>query len=102
MTKILGAMRRFSHTGGGEREEVDLSEALDATITVAQHQIKEIADVQTDYQPDLPRVECYCDELNQVFLNLIVNATHAIRDASARQGRPRGNLTIRTRQMGDK
>jgi len=99
MTKILGAMRRFSHTGGGEREEVDLNEALDATITVAQHQIKEIADVQTYYQPDLPRVECYCDELNQVFLNLIVNATHAIRDASTQGTRHRGKLTIRTRQI---
>ena len=99
MTKILGAMRRFSHSGGGEREAVDLSEALDATITVAQHQIKEIADVQTDYQPDLPRVECYCDELNQVFLNLIVNATHAIRDASTQGTRHRGKLTIRTRQI---
>jgi PAS domain S-box-containing protein len=99
MTKILGAMRRFSHSGGGEREEVDLNEALDATITVAQHQIKEIADVQTDYQPDLPRVECYCDELNQVFLNLIVNATHAIRDASTQGTRHRGKLTIRTRQI---
>jgi PAS domain S-box-containing protein len=99
MTKILGAMRRFSHTGGGESEEVDLNEALDTTITFAQHQIKDIADVQTDYQPDLPRVECYCDELNQVFLNLIVNATHAIRDASTQGTRYRGKLTIRTRQI---
>jgi len=99
MTKILGAMRRFSHSGGGEREEVDLNEALDATITVALHQIKDIADVQTDYQPDLPRVECYCDELNQVFLNLIVNATHAIRDTSTQGTGHRGKLTIRTRQI---
>ena len=101
MSKILGAMRRFSHTGGGEREHVDLNEALDATLTVVQNQIKHLSDVETDYQPDLPRVECYSDELNQVFLNLIVNAAHAIRDASAGQGRPRGNLTIRTRQVGD-
>jgi signal transduction histidine kinase len=100
MTKILGAMRRFSHTGGGERELVDLNEALDATVTVAQSQIKHIADVETDYQLDLPRVECYSDELNQVFLNLFVNATHAIRDASTQQSRDRGKLTIRTRQIG--
>jgi PAS domain S-box-containing protein len=99
MTKILGAMRRFSHTGGGERELVDLNEALDATLTVARNQIKHIADVETDYQPDLPRVECYSDELNQVFLNLIVNATHAIRDASMLQARQRGKLAIRTRQI---
>jgi PAS domain S-box-containing protein len=95
MSKILGAMRRFSHTGGGEREQVDLREALDATI----HQIRDIADVQTEYQPDLPRVECYCDELNQVFLNLIVNATHAIRGASTEGTRHRGKLTIRTRHI---
>ncbi len=101
MSKILGAMRRFSHTGGGEREYVDLNEALDATITVVQNQIKHLASVETDYQLDLPRVECYSDELNQVFLNLIVNSAHAIRDASAGQGRPRGKLTIRTRQVGD-
>ena len=99
MSKILGAMRRFSHTGGGEREQVDLNEALDATLTIAQNQIKHIADVQTDYQPNLPRLECYADEMNQVFLNLIVNATHAIREASKKQARERGKLTIRTRKI---
>ena len=101
MSKILGAMRRFSHTGGGEREQVDLNEALDATLTIAQNQIKHIADVQTDYQVNLPRLECYADEMNQVFLNLIVNATHAIREASKKQARERGKLTIRTRQIDD-
>jgi two-component system, NtrC family, sensor kinase len=99
MSKILAAMRRFSHTGGGEREQVDLNEALDATLTIVQNQIKHIADVQTDYQPNLPRLECYADEMNQVFLNLIVNATHAIREASTKQARERGKLTIRTRQI---
>lgn len=99
MSKILGAMRRFSHTGGGEREQVDVNEALDATLTIAQNQIKHIADVQTDYQPNLPRVECYADEMNQVFLNLILNATHAIREASKKQARERGKLTIRTRKV---
>jgi PAS domain S-box-containing protein len=91
--------RRFSHAGGGEREQVDLNEALDATLTIVQNQIKHIADVQTDYQPNLPRLECYADEMNQVFLNLIVNATHAIREASKKQARERGKLTIRTRQI---
>ena len=90
-------MRRFSHTGGGEREQVDLNEALDATLTIAQNQIKHIADVQTDYQPNLPPLECYGDEMNQVFLNLIVNATHAIREVSKKRARERGKLTIRTR-----
>ena len=101
MSKILGAIRHFSHTGGGEREQVDLNEALDATLTIVQNQIKHIADVQTDYQTNLPRLECYADEMNQVFLNLIVNATHAIREASKKQARERGKLTIRTRQIDD-
>ena len=97
ISKIVSAMRRFSHTGGGEREQVDLNEALDATLTIAQNQIKHIADVQTDYQPNLPPLECYGDEMNQVFLNLIVNATHAIREVSKKRARERGKLTIRTR-----
>ncbi|MGD0510054.1 MAG: response regulator [Terriglobales bacterium] len=97
--KIVSAMRRFSHTGGGERESVDINEALDATLTVVQNQIKHIADVQTDYQPNLPRVECYADEMNQTFLNLIVNAAHAICEASTKQARERGKLTIRTQQI---
>jgi signal transduction histidine kinase len=101
MSKILGAIRRFSHTGGGEREQVDVNEALDATLTVVQNQIKHLVDVETSYEMNLPRVECYSDEMNQVFLNLIVNASHAIRDASAARGRQRGKLTIRTRRMGD-
>jgi PAS domain S-box-containing protein len=101
-SKILGAMRRFSHTGGGERQCVDLNESLDATLTVVQSQIKHLADVQTDYQPDLSRVECYCDEMNQVFLNLIINAAHAIRAAaSTSDSRERGKLIIRTRQIED-
>jgi len=99
LSKIVSAMRRFSHTGGGERERVDINEALDATLTVVQNQIKHIADVQTDYQPNLPRVECYPDEMNQTFLNLIVNAAHAIREASTKQARERGKLTIRTQQI---
>ena len=99
ISKIVSAMRRFSHTGGGEHERVDINEALDATLTVVQNQIKHIADVQTDYQPNLPRVECYPDEMNQAFLNLIVNATHAIREASTKEAAERGKLTIRTRQI---
>ena len=97
--KIVSAMRRFSHTGGGEREHIDINEALDATLTIVQNQIKHIADVQTDYQPNLPPVECYPDEMNQTFLNLIVNAAHAIREASTKQARERGKLTIHTRQI---
>ncbi|MFZ0770249.1 MAG: ATP-binding protein, partial [Candidatus Sulfotelmatobacter sp.] len=80
-------------------ERVDINEALDATLTVVQNQIKHIADVQTDYQPNLPRVECYADEMNQTFLNLIVNAAHAICEASTKQARERGKLTIRTQQI---
>jgi len=97
ISKIVGAMRKFSHHGAGEQELVDINEALDATLIVAHNQVKHTADVHTDYQPDLPRVLCSPDEMNQVFLNLIVNAIHAMRSLAKQTPPVRGQLGIRTR-----
>lgn len=99
ISKIVGAMRKFSHSGDGSRELVNINEALDATLTVVHNQIKLIATVETDFQVDLPQVQCFPDEMNQVFLNLIINAAHAIKDASKKTPQPHGRLTVRTRQV---
>jgi len=96
ISKIVGAMRKFSHSSGGEKEFVDLNDALETTLTVAHNELKHIADVTTEFQADLPRVECFPDEMNQVFLNLIVNAAHAMRASAQKTPPQRGSLTVRT------
>jgi PAS domain S-box-containing protein len=77
VTKIIRAMREFAHPDNGEHTKVDINNALETTLTVCKNVYKEIADVETHFG-SLPPVMCQYGEINQVFLNIIVNAAHAI------------------------
>ena len=99
VSKIVGAMRTFSHSSQGEKQLVDLNAALDATLTVANNELKHTAEVFREFQQDLPLVYCIPDEMNQVFLNLIINAMHSMRDACKNKLRENGKLVVRTRQI---
>ena len=76
---IVRAMKEFAYADQGEKSIADIDRALAATLTVARNEYKYVADVETDYG-HLTQVPCRIGEMNQVFLNLIVNATHAISD----------------------
>lgn len=92
---IVRAMKTFSHPGHPEQVHADLNEALEATLTVTRHQVKEVADLQLDLG-ELPPVRCNVADLNQVFLNLIVNAADAIEETGHR-----GTIGVSTRLDGD-
>lgn len=95
---IVRSLNLFAHP---HRHMVpaDLTEAIRSTVTVATSEYKMIADVELDLEP-LPLVECQLGEINQVVLNLVINASHAIADAVRGTSR-RGRITVRTRAMGD-
>jgi signal transduction histidine kinase len=76
---IVGAMKEFSHVDRRERAAADLNRALMNTLTIARNEYKHVADTELDLG-DLPQVMCNVGEVNQVFLNLLVNAAHAIAD----------------------
>ncbi len=97
---IVGALKAFSHRDEGQHTPVDLGKALLSTLMVARNEYKYVADVVTDFSPELPPVPCLAGEINQVFLNLIVNAAHAISDA-VRGSERRGTITITTARRGD-
>jgi len=78
VTKIVGAMKEFSHPSS-EKSATDLNRAIETTITVARSEWKYVADIETHFDSGLPAVPCYIGEINQVILNLIVNAAHAIK-----------------------
>jgi PAS domain S-box-containing protein len=86
VTKIIRAMREFAHPDNGEHTKVDINNALETTLTVCKNVYKEIADVETDFGA-LPPVMCQYGEVNQVFLNIIVNAAHAIESANPDGGK---------------
>jgi PAS domain S-box-containing protein len=101
VANIVRAMKDFSHPNADERQETDLNRAIENTVTVARNEWKYVADVQMDLAPDLPRVVCLPGEINQVILNVLVNAAHAIADVVHGGEQGKGTVTISTRHDGD-
>ncbi len=99
VASIVRAMKEFAHPGHKDKAAADLNKALSNALIVARNEFKYVADAETDFGP-LPPVVCHIAEINQVFLNLLVNAAHAI--AEVVKGTPaRGKITVRTWQNGD-
>jgi two-component system, NtrC family, sensor kinase len=96
---IVSAMKAFAHPGQKEKAAADINKALANALIVARNEFKYVADVVTDYG-DLPPVMCHIGDLNQVFLNLLVNASHAIGTVVKQEG-GKGLITIRTAIEGD-
>ncbi|EGK73427.1 Sensor protein [Methyloversatilis universalis FAM5] len=90
--RIVSDLRDFSRVGETEWQWASLHNCLDSTLNVVMNEIKYKAQVVKDYG-DLPQIECMPFQLNQVFLNLLVNAAHAIDG--------QGAITLRTRLEGD-
>ena len=95
VSAIVSAMKEFSHPARREMAPVDLNRAIQNTLTVARGEYKYVADLETDLA-DLPPVVCHVNEINQVVLNLVVNAAHAIGDVVGGSD-GRGTITVRTR-----
>jgi two-component system, NtrC family, sensor kinase len=91
------AMKAFSHPGTKEKAATDINAAIQSTIIVTRNEWKYIAEMETHLDPDVPAIPCLRAELNQVILNLIVNATHAIADAADGKSGVSGIITVTTR-----
>jgi len=84
---IVQSLKDFSHVGETDWQFADLHHGLESTLMIANNEIKYKADIVREFG-QLPLVNCLASQLNQVFMNLIVNASHAIRN--------RGIITVRT------
>jgi PAS domain S-box-containing protein len=96
VSTIVSAMKEFSHPGTKEKIPVDLNHAIASTITVARNEWKYVADLETVFDPALPPILCLPGELNQVILNLIVNAAHAIANVIPDGGSGKGKIMVQT------
>ncbi len=77
IVKIVNSLRKFARLDEAELDEVDIHEGLENTLILVQHELKNRVDVVKDYGK-LPFIKCYPNQLNQVFMNVLVNASHAI------------------------
>ena len=89
---IIRSLKNFARLDEAERKTVNIHDGLDSTLTLVHHQLKRGIQVVKEYG-DLPDVECYPNQLNQVFMNLLVNAEQAMPE--------KGTLTIRTSSDSD-
>jgi signal transduction histidine kinase len=94
-------MKEFSHPGSDQKRLISLSKAIDSTLNVCRSEWKYVADVETDIPEDLPPVPCFPGQLNQVFLNIVVNAAHAITAKVGTETSTKGRIGIVARQLGD-
>jgi two-component system NtrC family sensor kinase len=90
--KIVQDLRDFSRSGDAEWQLVDIHAGLESTLNVVWNELKYKAEVVRDFG-QLPEIECLPSQLNQVFLNLLVNAAQSIAE--------HGRITIRTRCLGE-
>jgi len=98
---IVRAMREFSHPGFEEKVLTDINRALESTITVSRNEWKYVADMETGLAEDLPLLLCLPGELNQVFLNILVNAAHAIAEATENGKKGKGLIRVETGSSSD-
>jgi PAS domain S-box-containing protein len=100
VSKIVQSMKDFAHPGQ-EKKEADLNKAIESTLTVARSEWKYVADLVTEFDPSLPLVPCLLTEFNQVILNMVINASHAISDKVGDGSQGKGTIAVSTRRAGD-
>jgi PAS domain S-box-containing protein len=99
VAKIVRAMKEFSHPDSAEKTATDMNRAVESTITVARNEWKYVSEVVKEFDDQLPPVVCYPGDINQVVLNLLVNAAHAIKE-KVKDGE-KGRIVVRTRMSGE-
>lgn len=87
IAKIVRSLKNFARLDEAEYQKANIHEGLDNTLTLIHHKIKNRIQVVKDYRP-IPEIDCYPNQLNQVFMNILVNAADAIPD--------KGTITIST------
>jgi signal transduction histidine kinase len=100
IARIVRSLKEFAHPHGAEPTFAELERMIETAVNVSRHEWKYVAQIVTEFDPTVPPVPCVADEFNQVILNLIINASHAIEAKlkPARDSGTRGTITIRTRR----
>jgi signal transduction histidine kinase len=96
---IVRSMKEFAHPDAQDMTAIDLNRAITSTLVIARNEYKYVADLETGFD-DLPLVRCHVGDINQVILNLVVNAAHAIGDVVGQSG-DKGRIDVTTRRDGD-
>ncbi|MFH1196863.1 MAG: ATP-binding protein [bacterium] len=101
ITEIVGAMKEFAHSGPQAQTYTDIQSNIQNTIIVARNEWKYSSEVVTEFDQMLPPILCYPGEINQVILNLIINASHTNAEKNKETGAIKGEIKISTKKEGE-
>ncbi len=102
ISSLLAAMKRFSHPGSTEMIATDLHEIIDTALTVSRNEWKYVAEVITKYDPEVPKIPLLVDQMGQVILNMVVNASQAIQEKRTKSAvEEMGVITISTHLVSE-
>jgi PAS domain S-box-containing protein len=93
IVKIVNSLRKFARLDEAEQDEVDIHEGLESTLTLVHHELKNRIEIHRDFGK-LPQINCHPNQVNQVFMNILVNAAQAIEG--------KGDIYLRTFRQGDR
>ena len=96
ITRIVRSMKEFAHPGLETKALFNLNQGIETTVTVARNEWKYVAEVETVFDPELPAVFCIPGQINQVLLNILVNAAQAIAGEVEEKRDQKGKIEIRT------
>ncbi|MEO8019764.1 MAG: ATP-binding protein [Pseudomonadota bacterium] len=96
---IVRSMTEFAHPDTRTKADIDLNRAIKTTLNMARNEYKSVAELETNFG-DIPAVHCHAGDINQVMLNLVLNAAHAISDVVEGTS-SKGRITVCTRAIGD-
>jgi PAS domain S-box-containing protein len=100
VSRIVQSMKAFAHPGKEEKIGVDINQAIENTIMVARNEWKYVADLIMDLDPSLPLTPCIPGDINQVLLNVLVNAAQAVSEVIEDGSAGKGKISISTKQDG--
>jgi PAS domain S-box-containing protein len=98
IAEIVGAMKELSHPDSATKTAVDLNHAIKNALVVSKNTWKYVADLTTEFDPDLGLVNCIAGDINQVVLNLIINAADAISERVKSGDFEKGVIRVHTRR----
>ena len=88
----MKGLRTFSHSSDDQLKKADIHKGIESTLVLVQSSLNKGITLEKNYSPTLEAIDCYPDQLNQVFMNILVNAVHALQTG--------GVLTITTKDEG--
>ncbi|MDH5718116.1 MAG: ATP-binding protein [Spirochaetia bacterium] len=102
VANIVRSMKEFSHPGSKDKKYLNINKALENTINVSRNEWKYFADIDLNFDNTIDDLLCFPGELNQVFLNLIINAAQTIQEKVNKSGiKEKGKITISTKKEND-